>query len=117
MISFDNASGGIYSGTITLGSGTTIVGLRDFYNTATARNGTISGVIAGSGALATTGGGALVLSGSNSYSGGTIINGDTITFSADNNREQAPHHYLELGHPSTRPALVHSHTASIREAK
>nr|WP_051917470.1 autotransporter-associated beta strand repeat-containing protein [Brucella anthropi] len=45
----------------------------------------LSGGIVGSGKLIKTGAGTLVLSGSNTYSGGTVINGGTVSISADKN--------------------------------
>jgi autotransporter-associated beta strand protein len=46
---------------------------------------TFSGVLSGGGALAKAGAGTLVLSGANSYTGGTFLNGGVINVSADNN--------------------------------
>jgi len=46
---------------------------------------TISGVIAGSDGLAKTGVGTLVLSGANTYSGGTTVRAGTLEVAADNN--------------------------------
>ncbi|WP_283816796.1 autotransporter domain-containing protein [Bradyrhizobium diazoefficiens] len=43
--------------------------------------GTISAVLAGSGALTKTGSGAVVLSGANTYSGGTMVSGGTVQLS------------------------------------
>lgn len=77
-MSFAVLNGGTYSGPVALNSGTTTVGLRDFYSTSTARNGTISGVISGTGALATSGSGILTLSAINNYSGGTQVSGGTV---------------------------------------
>ena len=58
-LSFANFGGGTYSGVISLTSGTTTIGLRDFYNTANSENGSITGVISGAGGLITSGGGTL----------------------------------------------------------
>jgi len=77
-ISFAISNGGIYSGTINLSSGTTTVGMRDFYSTSTARSGTLSGVVSGAGTLATSGGGTLTVTAANTYSGGTQLGGGTV---------------------------------------
>jgi fibronectin-binding autotransporter adhesin len=45
---------------------------------------TFNGVISGAGSLTESGGGTLILTASNSYSGGTSINGGTIVVAADN---------------------------------
>ena len=62
MLSFENGNGGVFSGPITLNANAT-VGLRDWYNYATVRQGTITGQITGAGGLminsgSGTGGGA-----------------------------------------------------------
>jgi autotransporter-associated beta strand protein len=46
---------------------------------------TLSGVISGSGALIKGGAGTLTLSGTNTYSGGTVINAGTLSYTADTN--------------------------------
>jgi autotransporter-associated beta strand protein len=46
---------------------------------------TFSGILSGGGALAKVGVGTLVLSGANSYTGGTFLNGGVVSASADNN--------------------------------
>ena len=49
-LGFDNGNGGVFQGPISAGQNFN-VGLRDFYNLNTTRNGKISGVISGSGAM------------------------------------------------------------------
>ncbi len=67
------------SGNLNIGSQTLTVGGNDDTTT-------YSGVISGSsGSLIKTGSGTLTLSGANSYTGGTIINGGAITVSSDSN--------------------------------
>lgn len=67
-----------YSGAITT-NGNLVANLKQWYDS-TIENVTISGVISGTGSLATAGGGNLTLSnGANSYSGGTTLNGGKIT--------------------------------------
>lgn len=77
VLSFGNGNAGIVSGPITLNADLT-VGLRDWYNLATARSGKISGAIGGTGALTvdpgTTSGGVLTLTAASNYSGLTTIN-------------------------------------------
>lgn len=81
-LSFDNGNSGVFSGAVSLVSGTTTVALRDWYSTSTARNGTISGVISGAGGLAVNSGSGsgsvLTLSSANSYAGGTALNAGTL---------------------------------------
>ncbi len=83
VLSFENGNGGDYTGSITLNANT-IIGLRDWYNTAVAHNGTISGIISGSGDISTTRGttgtATLTVSGVNTYTGNTSI-GTGTTFS------------------------------------
>ena len=81
-ISFAVMNGGSYSGGVSLNSGATTIGLRDFFSTGTARSGTISGVISGTGSLSTAGNGTLTLTAANTYSGGTAINSGTTRVSA-----------------------------------
>jgi autotransporter-associated beta strand protein len=62
----------------TIGSGGAIINNNDF-------NGTISAALGGTGAFTTSGAGVVTLSGSNSYSGGTNINGGELSISSDAN--------------------------------
>ncbi|MBW8782917.1 MAG: autotransporter-associated beta strand repeat-containing protein [Verrucomicrobia bacterium] len=80
-LAFQDGNAGIYSGALTL-SGTTTVRMQDWWGT-TARNGTISGAMSGSGALkinSGTGTGAtLTLSGNNSgYTGAITVTNSTL---------------------------------------
>lgn len=81
VLSFENGTLGNFSGNITL-NGTATVGLRDWYNNATVRSGTISGVISGNGGLLVNSGlgtgGVLTLTNSNSFNGGTTISGAIV---------------------------------------
>ena len=84
VLSFENGTSGVFSGTITLNANA-IIGLRDWYNNATVRSGTISGQITGTGALSVNSGsgsgGVLTLSNTaNNYSGGTSIGAATVSF-------------------------------------
>ncbi|MGC4030952.1 MAG: autotransporter-associated beta strand repeat-containing protein [Tepidisphaeraceae bacterium] len=76
VLSFENGNTGNFTGNITLNANA-IVGLRDWYNNATVRGGTISGTVSGNGGITvnsgTGNGGTLTLSGSNTYAGGTTI--------------------------------------------
>jgi autotransporter-associated beta strand protein len=85
-IGWDYYSGsGNYEGPVTLLAGGGTVSLVNFYFGGGAMNGTISGLISGSGELnisatglgGTTFGGVLTLSGNNSYTGGTMIGAGT----------------------------------------
>ncbi len=49
-LAFQNGNAGVLSGTITLSSGTANIHMFDWYNYSTARNGSITGKITGSGA-------------------------------------------------------------------
>ena len=86
VLSFENGTTGIVSGAITLNSDATI-GLRDWYNNATARGGVISGNISGNGGLninsGSGSGGTLTLSGSNTYSGNTTVTASILTAAKD----------------------------------
>lgn len=82
-LSFDNGTVGTFSGAVALGTGTTTIALRDWYNNGSVRSGTISGAITGSGGLAvnsgTGTGGVLTLSNAlSTYSGGTTVSASTI---------------------------------------
>lgn len=77
---------GFASGTFTLANNFGLTGTPTFF-VDTGNTDTISGVISDSGAtpgiLEKTGGGTLVLTGINTYSGGTIVNGGTLNVLAD----------------------------------
>jgi len=83
ILSFENGTTGVFSSAITLNANA-IIGLRDWYNNATVRGGTISGNIGGAGGLTVNSGsgsgGTLTLSGTNSYGGGTTITASTVKF-------------------------------------
>jgi autotransporter-associated beta strand protein len=82
ILSFENGTAGVISGPVTLNASATI-GLRDWYNNATVRSGTISGVMSGTGGIttspgtATTGNPYLYLTGANTYTGPTVIAANT----------------------------------------
>ena len=84
VLSFNGNNNGNFSGAINLNGNTLSVGLRDWYNYATARNGLISGVISGTGGISVDPGtsatpGTLTLTGTNTYSGTTtILTGATL---------------------------------------
>jgi autotransporter-associated beta strand protein len=83
ILSFENGTTGVISGPVTLNA-SAIIGLRDWYNNATVRSGTISGVISGVGGLttspgtATTGAPVLYLTAPNTYTGPTTIAANTV---------------------------------------
>ena len=83
-LSFENLGNlGVFGGTVSLGTNGVAVGLRDWYNYATARSGAIGGVISGAGALSVNSGtsttaGVLTLSGANTYSGATTVTGSAL---------------------------------------
>ncbi len=84
MLSFENGTTGVFSGsTITLSGGTATVSLRDYYGVNTVRGGTISGKLTGSGALLVNSGGGsggtLTLTGANDYTGATTVNNSNLT--------------------------------------
>lgn len=86
VISFENGNTGTYSGTVTLNANA-IIGLRDWYNYATVRNGTISGKVTGTGGLTVNSGsgngGILTLSNTgNDYTGATTINASRVVASS-----------------------------------
>lgn len=80
VLSFTNGNAGNYTAGVTLNSQATIA-LRDWYNPAVVRSGTISGVISGSGGLTihsgTGTGGTLTLSADNSFTGDITANGSS----------------------------------------
>jgi len=79
-IDMDSASGmSLTTGTITLGAATT-----QTFTNGTGDTATISGVIAGSGALTKSGAGGLTLSGTNTYTGTTSVSAGTLTVSGGN---------------------------------
>jgi fibronectin-binding autotransporter adhesin len=81
VLSFENGTTGIFSGSITLNANA-IVGLRDWYNYADVRSGTISGIISGSGGLTVNSGsgtgGLLTLSAANTFTGNVTVNNATV---------------------------------------
>ncbi|MCP1489941.1 autotransporter-associated beta strand protein [Pseudomonas fluorescens] len=64
---------------------TTLNGAGGTFDVASSATLTLNGVLAGSGALSKTSTGTLVLSGANSYSGGTEINGGVLQVASDSN--------------------------------
>jgi autotransporter-associated beta strand protein len=68
------------NGTLTQ-SGTLTLGARALTFTGTGANGTISGVISGTGTITKTGSGSLTLSGTNTYTGNTTVNAGTLKVS------------------------------------
>jgi len=94
-VSADNNLGDV-NGSLTFNGGTleTTAGFSSNRGVSLTGNGTfqtdtgtlaLSNTITGTGSLIKTGEGVLVLSGTNTYSGGTQINGGTVSISADNN--------------------------------
>jgi autotransporter-associated beta strand protein len=81
ILSFENGTLGNVTGQITLNANL-IVGLRDWYNYATVRSGTISGQISGTGGITVNSGsgsgGILTLSGANSYTGNVVVSTATL---------------------------------------
>ncbi len=85
-LSFENGNLGVYASNIALGTNGASVALRDWYNYAQARSGTINGIIsgaAGTGALTINSGtsatgGTLTLNGVNTFAGGVVVNGPSI---------------------------------------
>lgn len=80
VISFNGGTTGNLTGTVTLNAGATVA-LRDWWNPATVRGGTISGAISGNGGLTIHSGsgtgGTLTLSGANSFTGNITANGSS----------------------------------------
>ncbi len=75
------AGGGSTGGNVTLGSGT----LTEGNNTST-----YAGVISGTGGLVKQGSGAFTLTGTNTYSGTTVVSGGFLSISSDRNLGTAP---------------------------
>ncbi len=75
---------------------------------------TISGNISGASALTKSGNGALVLGGTNSQLGGTIINAGTVVISSDNNLGASPT-TINGGALSTSTTLATSRTLPGRQ--
>jgi autotransporter-associated beta strand protein len=80
-LAFQNNGNGVFAGPITL-NGAATVRMQNWWSPAT-QNGTISGVISGSGGLTVnrgtaTSGGQLTLTGTNTYTGGTTIDSGTL---------------------------------------
>ncbi|MEO7100353.1 MAG: autotransporter-associated beta strand repeat-containing protein [Luteolibacter sp.] len=84
ILNFGNGNGGIVTGGVTLNSDLT-VGMRDWYNWATARNGAINGVISGVGGLIVQAPGnpLLTLGAANTYSGATTLFNAGLTLTAN----------------------------------
>ncbi len=78
------AGGGLSLGAdVSLANALALTATSTTFNT-NAHNGTFSGVISGTGALAKSGEGTLTLSGANTYSGGTTISTGTLKLGANN---------------------------------
>jgi autotransporter-associated beta strand protein len=82
IVSFEGGAAGVYSGPISLSAGGATIGMRNWYNQATA-GGSITGVVSGAGNLTlgttdTTTSGAVTLSGANTYTGDTTIANGTV---------------------------------------
>ena len=82
-LAFQNNNAGVFSGTITLSGGTANVHMFDWYNYSTARNGSITGKITGSGGLNVFGSGnpTLTVQGANDYTGATVLSNAGLTVS------------------------------------
>jgi len=82
-LAFQNNNAGVFSGTITLSGGTANVHMFDWYNYSTARSGSITGKITGSGGLNVFGPGnpTLTVQGANDYTGATVLSNAGLTVS------------------------------------
>lgn len=80
ILSFESGTAGAFAGPISLGTSGAQVATRDWSgNKTTGRNGTISGLISGSGGLTKSNfAGTLILSNNNTYSGATQIQGGIL---------------------------------------
>jgi outer membrane autotransporter protein len=74
-------SGGTLAGNTTSLKGNILNNAALIFNQAA--NGTFGGVISGNGSVGKTNGGTLILTGTNTYSGGTFLNGGTLAVGAD----------------------------------
>ncbi len=110
ILSYDNGGVGVFSGPVSLNSGTTTVSLKDFYGP-TARNGSITGLMSGTGALSVSGNGTsgmLTLSGTNTYSGGTTINsGATVRLNSGNSGNGVIRGTVNINSEGTLLSTVH----------
>jgi autotransporter-associated beta strand protein len=95
----------IRSGTVQLGDGVSVIGIVpgniEDYATLTFANATAqnyAGIIIGTGTVVKAGAGQLSLMGSNTYSGGTVINGGTISINADINLGGGGYYYSGDGY-------------------
>ncbi|WP_312284314.1 autotransporter-associated beta strand repeat-containing protein [Yokenella regensburgei] len=74
-------------------------------NVSSGATATIDSLISGSGMLALTGGGKLILSGANTYAGGTSVSGGSVLEVSSDNNLGAAAGVLTLGNPSTMGTL------------
>jgi autotransporter-associated beta strand protein len=108
ILSFENGTAGVVSGPIAMNANLTIA-LRDWYNYATVRGGTISGIMSGAGALAinsgTGSGGMLTLSGANTFTGNISVN-SAIVNAGNGQNTGAPRTAGPLGNAATAGRTV-----------